>query len=47
MLIFPAIDLMGGQVVRLRQGKAAEKTVANAEFLRKCLASLKAAMPER
>src|SRR5271165_1872115 len=27
MLIFPAIDLMGGQVVRLRQGKAAEKTV--------------------
>ncbi len=27
MLIFPAIDLMGGQVVRLRQGKAEEKTV--------------------
>jgi len=27
MLIFPAIDLMGGQVVRLRQGKASEKTV--------------------
>jgi phosphoribosylformimino-5-aminoimidazole carboxamide ribotide isomerase len=27
VLIFPAIDLMGGQVVRLRQGKAAEKTV--------------------
>jgi phosphoribosylformimino-5-aminoimidazole carboxamide ribotide isomerase len=27
MLIFPAIDLMQGQVVRLRQGKAAEKTV--------------------
>src|SRR5271165_6454502 len=27
MLIFPAIDLMDGQVVRLRQGKAAEKTV--------------------
>ena len=27
MLIFPAIDLMGGEVVRLRQGKAAEKTV--------------------
>lgn len=27
MLIFPAIDLMSGQVVRLRQGKAAEKTV--------------------
>ncbi len=27
MLIFPAIDLMNGQVVRLRQGKAAEKTI--------------------
>ena len=27
MLLFPAIDLMGGQVVRLRQGKAEEKTV--------------------
>jgi phosphoribosylformimino-5-aminoimidazole carboxamide ribotide isomerase len=27
MLIFPAIDLMAGQVVRLRQGKASEKTV--------------------
>ena len=27
MLIFPAIDLMGGQVVRLRKGQAAEKTV--------------------
>jgi phosphoribosylformimino-5-aminoimidazole carboxamide ribotide isomerase len=27
MLIFPAIDLMGGEVVRLRQGKASEKTV--------------------
>ncbi|MGB8356864.1 MAG: 1-(5-phosphoribosyl)-5-[(5-phosphoribosylamino)methylideneamino]imidazole-4-carboxamide isomerase [Chthoniobacteraceae bacterium] len=27
MIILPAIDLMGGQVVRLRQGKAAEKTV--------------------
>ncbi len=27
MLLLPAIDLMGGQVVRLRQGKAAEKTV--------------------
>ena len=27
MLILPAIDLMSGQVVRLRQGKAAEKTV--------------------
>jgi phosphoribosylformimino-5-aminoimidazole carboxamide ribotide isomerase len=27
LLIFPAIDLMGGQVVRLRQGQASEKTV--------------------
>ena len=27
MLIFPAIDLMGGQVVRLRQGRADEKTI--------------------
>ena len=27
MIILPAIDLMGGQVVRLRQGKAGEKTV--------------------
>ena len=27
MLLFPAIDLMGGEVVRLRQGKAEEKTV--------------------
>ncbi len=27
MLLFPAIDLMDGQVVRLRQGKADEKTV--------------------
>lgn len=27
MLLFPAIDLMGGQVVRLRQGKADQKTV--------------------
>ena len=27
MLLFPAIDLMDGQVVRLRQGKAEEKTV--------------------
>lgn len=27
MLIFPAIDLMSGQVVRLRQGKADQKTV--------------------
>jgi len=31
MLIFPAIDLMGGQVVRLRQGKAAEKTVYSSD----------------
>jgi phosphoribosylformimino-5-aminoimidazole carboxamide ribotide isomerase len=27
MLLYPAIDLMGGQAVRLRQGKADEKTV--------------------
>lgn len=27
MILLPAIDLMGGQVVRLRQGKADEKTV--------------------
>ncbi len=27
MLLLPAIDLMGGQVVRLRQGKADQKTV--------------------
>jgi phosphoribosylformimino-5-aminoimidazole carboxamide ribotide isomerase len=27
MLLFPAIDLMDGQVVRLRQGKAEEKTI--------------------
>ena len=27
MLLYPAIDLMGGQAVRLRQGRAAEKTV--------------------
>lgn len=27
MLLFPAIDLMSGEVVRLRQGKANEKTV--------------------
>ena len=27
MLLLPAIDLMDGQVVRLRQGKAEEKTV--------------------
>lgn len=27
MLLYPAIDLMGGQVVRLKQGRATEKTV--------------------
>lgn len=27
MLLYPAIDLMGGQVVRLKQGRASEKTV--------------------
>jgi phosphoribosylformimino-5-aminoimidazole carboxamide ribotide isomerase len=27
MLLFPAIDLMSGQVVRLRQGKADQKTI--------------------
>lgn len=27
MLLYPAIDLMGGQVVRLRQGRASEKTI--------------------
>lgn len=27
MLFFPAIDLMGGEVVRLKQGKAEQKTV--------------------
>ena len=27
MLLYPAIDLMGGEVVRLRQGKADQKTV--------------------
>lgn len=26
MLLYPAIDLMGGQVVRLKQGRASEKT---------------------
>lgn len=31
MLLLPAIDLMGGEVVRLRQGKAAEKTVYSAD----------------
>lgn len=27
MLLYPAIDLMGGQVVRLKQGRASDKTV--------------------
>lgn len=27
MIIFPAVDLQGGQAVRLRQGKAEESTV--------------------
>lgn len=27
MLLYPAIDLMGGQVVRLKQGRATDKTV--------------------
>jgi len=27
MLLFPAIDLMGGQIVRLRRGDATEKTI--------------------
>ncbi len=27
MLLFPAIDLMGGQIVRLRRGNATEKTI--------------------
>jgi len=27
MLLYPAIDLMGGQAVRLKQGRAADKTV--------------------
>jgi phosphoribosylformimino-5-aminoimidazole carboxamide ribotide isomerase len=38
MLLFPAIDLMGGQVVRLRRGEATEKTVYSndpAAFARK------------
>jgi len=38
MLLLPAIDLMSGQVVRLRQGKASEKTVYSddpAEFARR------------
>ena len=38
MILLPAIDLMGGQVVRLRQGKADDKTVYSdnpAEFAKK------------
>jgi len=38
MILLPAIDLMGGQVVRLRQGKADQKTVYSndpAAFARK------------
>ena len=31
MLLFPAIDLMSGQVVRLRQGRASEKTVYSSD----------------
>ena len=31
MLLFPAIDLMSGQVVRLRQGKADQKTVYSSD----------------
>jgi len=31
MILLPAIDLMGGQVVRLRQGKAEEKTVYSSD----------------
>jgi len=31
MLLFPAIDLMDGQVVRLRRGEAAEKTVYSSD----------------
>ena len=31
MLLYPAIDLMSGQVVRLRQGRAAEKTVYSSD----------------
>ena len=31
MLLLPAIDLMNGQVVRLRQGKAGEKTVYSSD----------------
>lgn len=31
MILLPAIDLMGGEVVRLRQGKAEEKTVYSSD----------------
>lgn len=31
LLLYPAIDLMDGQVVRLRQGKASEKTVYSSD----------------
>ncbi len=31
MLLLPAIDLMGGEVVRLRRGEAAEKTVYSSD----------------
>jgi phosphoribosylformimino-5-aminoimidazole carboxamide ribotide isomerase len=31
MLLFPAIDLMSGQVVRLKQGKAEQKTVYSSD----------------
>lgn len=33
MLFYPAIDLMGGEVVRLKQGKAEQKTVYSASPL--------------
>jgi len=31
MLLYPAIDLMSGQVVRLRQGRASEKTIYSSD----------------
>ncbi|HVE16539.1 MAG TPA: HisA/HisF-related TIM barrel protein, partial [Chthoniobacterales bacterium] len=31
MLLFPAIDLMGGEVVRLRRGEASAKTVYSSD----------------
>ncbi|MFZ5807063.1 MAG: 1-(5-phosphoribosyl)-5-[(5-phosphoribosylamino)methylideneamino]imidazole-4-carboxamide isomerase [Verrucomicrobiota bacterium] len=34
MLVFPAIDLMNGEVVRLRQGKAEEKTVYSTDAIK-------------